>query len=479
MMNLKSAQSVFFYIIITICFDHTNLYPRIIEVGADKTYKRPSEAASVCSDGDTVLIDAGEYVGDVTAWYNNNLVIRGVGGRAHIRANGNNAQGKGTWIVAGNNATVENIEFSEASVPDQNGAGIRADGAGLTIKNCYFHDNEDGILGPEAGELLIEYSEFAHNGYGDGQSHNMYILGVDKFTIRYSYTHHAKIGHNIKTRAKVNIIEYNRVMDEQDGTSSYAIDVPDGGLTYIIGNLLQQGPEADNSTIVAYGAESSKNQKMELYFINNSMVNDRESGTFIYVRSGTYAVIQNNIFAKNGNVLSGSATLLTNLITDNPGFIDINNFDYRLKSGSDAINNGSDPGTANDFGLKPVYEYVHPTQKTVRNQVETIDIGAYEYNSASVLENNHNRPLNFSLNQNYPNPFNPATTISFVMQEADKVKIDIYDLRGRYIQTLVEKMYGPGRHQVDFEPGSIASGVYYYIMKTSSFRDVKKMVLLR
>ena len=126
------------------------ILPDIIRVGAGKTYTLPSQAANVAKDKDIIEIDAGEYVGDVATWYANNLTIRGVGGRAHLKANGVNAGGKGyLWVIKGNNTLVENIEFSGAVVPDQNGAGIRQEGTGLTVRNCSFHDNENGILGPD------------------------------------------------------------------------------------------------------------------------------------------------------------------------------------------------------------------------------------------------------------------------------------------------------------------------------------------
>ena len=238
-------------LLLLVLISFSTSFARVLKVGSNKLYKLPSEAAAVSIDGDTIEIDAGEYVGDATTWYPDNLVIRGADGRAHMKANGEYAQGKGIWVIAGNNIVVENIEFSEASVPDQNGAGIRADGSGLIIRNCFFHDNENGILGPDAGEVVIEYSEFANNGYGDGYTHNMYIGKIDKFTLRYSYSHHAKTGHNVKSRAKENYILYNRIMDENNGTSSYDIDLPNGGLSFIIGNLIQQGPNTDNSTIVS------------------------------------------------------------------------------------------------------------------------------------------------------------------------------------------------------------------------------------
>ena len=126
------------------------------------------------------------------------------------------------------------------------------------MRNCYFHHNENGILAglnnPQS-DIVVEHSEFAHNGHGDGYSHNLYIGGVRSFTLRFSYVHHAVVGHNVKSRALTNHIAYNRIVDEADGRASYAIDLPNGGLSYVIGNVLQQGPATENDAIIAYGAE--------------------------------------------------------------------------------------------------------------------------------------------------------------------------------------------------------------------------------
>jgi hypothetical protein len=365
------------------------LPPRILRVGPTRSLRLPSDAAAVAQDGDVIEIDAAEYLDDIVVWRRNHLTLRGVGGgRAYMHATQiipfdgtDTGNGKGIWVTAGRGITVENVEFSGAKVPDENGAGIRGDGPDLTVCNGYFHDNEDGILGG-GGNVLIEYSEFANNGFGDGFTHNMYISsGTNRFTLRYSYTHHAKIGHTVKTRARENYILYNRIMDEVTGTSSYNIDVPDAGLTYIIGNLIQQGPNTDNATLVAYGAESASNGTQELYVINNTFVNDRGSGTFLTVRGGTTARIVNNIFAGGGTVLSGPGTLTTNLVSNSPGLVDIANYDYRLTAAATgAIDKGSDPGTSPaGFDLKPTSEYVHPYNRRDRPVVGPLDIGAYEF----------------------------------------------------------------------------------------------------
>ena len=362
---------------------------RVLRVGPGRSYATPRAASAAAQNGDVVEIDAGEYRDDVTVWRQDNLTLRGVGGgRAYMHATriipytpGNDQEnGMGIWVTQGKNTSVENIEFSGAVVPDQNGAGIRANGDDLNVCNGYFHDNENGILGG-GGNVLIEYSEFAHNGLGEyGRTHNMYISsGTQRFTLRYSYSHHATIGHNVKSRANENYILYNRIMDEVTGNSSYDIDIPDSGLAYIVGNLIQQGTAADNSTIVAYGAESALNPIHELYVVNNTIVNDRGSGTFLSVRGGTTAKIINNIFSGNGTVLSGPGTLVSNLVSNTPGLVNIAAFDYRLTAASPARDAGSNPGSVNGFDLTPIYEYVHVAGQKARPRIGGIDIGAYEY----------------------------------------------------------------------------------------------------
>jgi hypothetical protein len=353
-----------------------------LQVGPGKTYAVPSEAAAEASDGDVIEIDAGLYSGDVASWYAGGITIRGVGGMAHLDAAGENAEGKAIWVIKGDDVTVEYIEFSGATVPDQNGAGIRAEGSGLTIRHCSFHDNEEGILGG-AGEVLIEYSEFGNNGYGDGYSHNMYLSGnVTSFTLRFCYSHHARVGHIVKSRAQVNFILYNRLMDEGDGTSSYTLDLPNGGTSFVIGNLIQQGPATENSGIFAYAAEGATNPSSDLYVACNTFVNDRGSGTFISNRGPTAAVVVDNIFVGGGAVLSGPGDLTANLETDDAGLVDRAGYDYHLAAGSPAIDAGTDPGTGGGRSLAPEFQYVHPAGAEPRAPVGAIDIGAYEFGNA-------------------------------------------------------------------------------------------------
>jgi len=285
-------------------------------------------------------------------------------------------------VTAGTNIAVENIEFSGAAVPDLNGAGIRAEGTDLAICGSYFHDNQQGILGG-GGNVLIEYSEFARNGNCidlSGCAHNLYISDTARFTLRYSYSHHARSGHTVKSRARENYILYNRIMDEADGNSSYIIDLPNGGLSYIVGNLLQQGPNTENSTIVTYGAEGLSNPSRTLYVANNTFVNDRtQGGTFVFIAAGSTATVRNNLFVGNGTAISGTATQDTNLPTNTPNFVNRATFDYRPTATTPGIDQGTAPGLGGTFDLTPTYQYVHPANREARPTRNGIDIGAYEF----------------------------------------------------------------------------------------------------
>ena len=359
-----------------------SMLPALLRVGPARQFTRPSAAARVARDGDIIEIDAGVYDGDAAVWKQHNLTIRGIGGRAHLRASGADAEGQAIWVIQGDNATLESMVFSGAAVPDRNGAGIRLEGAGLTLRDCYFHHNENGLLsGPRPdSEVLIEHSEFAYNGFGDGYSHNIYI-GGGSLTVRFSYLHHANVGHNLKSRARRNQITYNRIMDEIDGNSSYAIDLPNGGLAYVIGNVIQQGPATQNSTVVAFGAEGYKHAVNEFYFVNNTVVNDLPAGgRFVFVRAGAGAArLVNNVFAGPGEISSGPAELRNNLLAGKAGFVDPAGFDYRLRDGAPAIGAGIEPGLAGGVDLRPYAEYAHPLQQRVRRDSGSLDLGALEY----------------------------------------------------------------------------------------------------
>jgi hypothetical protein len=88
-------------------------------------------------------------------------------------------------------------------------------------------------------------------------------------------------------------------------------------------------------------------------------------------------------------------------------------------------------------------------------------------------------PVSYSLFQNYPNPFNPSTTISYDLPTRSHVTLRIFNVLGQTVETLVNGNAEAGRHQVQWNPGHLASGVYFYRLQAGNFVENKKMILLR
>lgn len=88
-------------------------------------------------------------------------------------------------------------------------------------------------------------------------------------------------------------------------------------------------------------------------------------------------------------------------------------------------------------------------------------------------------PRHVTLNQNFPNPFNPATTIRFGLPVEDQVRIEVYDVLGRRVHTVTNERFQAGFHEVRFDAGSLASGVYIYRLVTSDSVLTKKMTLIK
>jgi hypothetical protein len=88
-------------------------------------------------------------------------------------------------------------------------------------------------------------------------------------------------------------------------------------------------------------------------------------------------------------------------------------------------------------------------------------------------------PTEYALYQNYPNPFNPSTTIEFDIPEKTNVKIIIYDILGREVETLVDKELEPGKYKINFIATNLSSGLYFYTLKTPKFTKTNKMLLIK
>lgn len=350
---------------------------RVVRVGANRDIKTIAEAARAAKDGDIVEIDSGMYPGGVAVWPQNRLIVRGADERPLITADGKTVRRRDVWLFTGDDVVVENVEISGARSRWKNGAAIRHIGAGLTLRHVFLHDNENGLLTGnrhrDTNTVLIEFSEFARNGDGEGFAHNIYIGHSKRFELRYSFSHESRAGHLVKSRAGENVITYNRLTDGEAGSSSYVIDVAEGGVARIVGNMLEQGPGTLNHGMISYAAEGSQPGDNSLVVVNNSIYNRDFEGIAVRNHAELPVQLVNNLFGGATMAISGPAIeLVSNLNYPDHGMADPREYDYSLEPGTRAVDSG------NEFAVVPAKEYVHPVRWRERDTVWRIDVGAYE-----------------------------------------------------------------------------------------------------
>lgn len=228
-------------------------------------YKSLQAASAALTDGGKMTLSPGTYIEPFTVTANN-VTVEGCG--AHIQ--GVSIGGKGAIVNTGNGNTFDCLEISGVSVSDRNGAAIRHEGCGITLKNVNFHDNEMGFMtGYDVCTTLIDGSTFKDNGYGDGYSHNLYV-NSDTFIFRNSKSLGAYIGHEIKSRSKYITID-SSVVDSEDSPDSRLIDLPCGGVIVITNNILRQGPESENPGVIGIDWESCHHAEQSLEFVGNTV----------------------------------------------------------------------------------------------------------------------------------------------------------------------------------------------------------------
>ncbi len=85
----------------------------------------------------------------------------------------------------------------------------------------------------------------------------------------------------------------------------------------------------------------------------------------------------------------------------------------------------------------------------------------------------------YKLHQNVPNPFNSSTQIFYEIPKAVNVKLNVFDIQGKEVKTLVNKKLTPGIYQVDFDASSLSSGIYFLKIEAESYSDTKIMILVK
>jgi hypothetical protein len=275
--------------------------------------KTLADAVTRARAGDRIVLDAGVYTDDA-AVIMIPLTIEGAGGVATLEATRNIRNGKGILVV-NNDVTLRNLKFTGARTASANGAGIRHERGQLLIEDCVFENNQNGILAaPEPNATLtIERSRFYANGNGRGLTHAIYANAIAHLYVHDTTIGGGRAGHDIKSRAYRTTVVNATLDDGVDGTPSYAIDIPNGGIAVVDGVLINQGRNTTNATLVAYGAEGNLHAASSLT-VRNARLTSAGVSNAVGVWNHTTAVpvtIADTTFTGVQTPLRGPGTIAT------------------------------------------------------------------------------------------------------------------------------------------------------------------------
>ncbi|MGA3005444.1 MAG: hypothetical protein ABSE20_27385 [Acetobacteraceae bacterium] len=244
---------------------------RTWEIGPGRDVESPEQVAALVKDGDRVVFDPGIYQ-HCAVWQASRLVVEarpppaGMGQTVMTQTvvTGAPCADRGLFVFLGNDITARGLTFAHARDSWHTGAGILMEGANLTVQNSQFLDNENGILagGPPGSVVRIEQDVFRGNGSCEGAcAHALYvgkrIARLEVVGCRFLDTH---VGHDIKSRALATIVRDSWIEDGPTGTSSYLIELPDGGDAEIVNNVLEKGANSQNREVaISVGTEDAVN----------------------------------------------------------------------------------------------------------------------------------------------------------------------------------------------------------------------------
>lgn len=171
-----------------------------------------------------------------------------------------------------------------------------------------------------------------------------------------------------------------------------------------------------------------------------------------------------------------------------------------LAVGIELYKNGSDIGAGADtlkptssytqFSL-PIYYVNSEIPDSIYIYIDLVDstisgaTGSYanfddlSFGKTTGINNKFNSPITFQLKQNYPNPFNPTTTIEYQIPKQSHVVLEIYNVLGDRVKTLVNKEESAGNYKINFNASNLPSGVYFYRIEAGNFNQSKKLILLK
>jgi hypothetical protein len=328
-------------------------------------------------------------------------------------------------------------------------------GKNITLRNCIFRDCGNGLfVANGSSDVLVEYCYIHSNGNpGRYLEHNSYTEadGIIFQFNRYGFLAEGCDGNNLKDRSAGLIVRYNwieggnRQLDLVDSHADHIKGLTKYDNTYVYGNILIEREGEGNSQIIHFGGDSGTEDDYRplLYLIHNTIISTRSGNTTLIRLSSKdqFCIALNNIvyttapgnklalingegslsmssaFMKPGWIKDhshGSGSVDTEFIIDgdDPGFVDLTNDIYLLRSDSPCINKG---GVIADGLFRPVWEYIKHRKKQERELDSEMDLGAFEYVDPTGLEEMVDKELL------YPNPVQDKCLIPNPKNESIKI----------------------------------------------------------
>jgi len=318
----------------------------------------------------------------------------------------------------------------------------------VTIKYNSFGNQEwiSKYNGPGSGIDASKslQTDFAGNIYVTGYSRGS-ATQYDFATIKYN-----------SSGAEQWVARYNGTVNGNDGANSMAIDN--------LGNIIVSGYTTTNGISNDFATIKYNSSGIPLWLRTyNGSANQNDSSVAIAVD------VNNNICVTGFSTGIGTAKDFTTIKYNPDG-----SQDWIMRFNS--VNNGEDISNSIVIDLNGD---VYVTGKSPTEESND-DILTLKYSSITGIEQTFTGNVNqYILYNNYPNPFNPSTQISFNIPKESFVKLKIYDISGKEVQTLVNSVLEPGYHKVSFSPINSSSNIYFYRLETDQFVQTKKMIFIK